>query len=95
MVQVLFGDAINIVLFVLVVAGVMKIFQMAGDVRELKETLVEIKRSSQDIPLPIAARQASVPPPMTPEELVRSVHSQRFSDDEYSALEPTVMPPQS
>jgi hypothetical protein len=98
--QAFIGDIVSIILFVLVATGIMKVFQIATDVREMKDALLDIKRNTQDaVALPVAARQAAPPPglepqraPMTPEELVRAVHSRAYRDDDYSALEPTAPP---
>jgi hypothetical protein len=96
------GQIISLVIFGLMVAGVMKVFQMAGDMREMKELLRDIKRntslgpatSSVTTPAPVAQPAAGgFSPQMTPEELVRAVHAQKFSDDDFPALEPTVLPP--
>jgi len=114
--QVFLGDVLSIVLFVLVVAAIMKVFQMAGDLRESKEILKDMRRAQQAasplvtmVPAPLAQPETSLPslqsalvdsappaprPQITPEELVRAVHAQKFSDDEFPALDPVVLPPQ-
>jgi hypothetical protein len=93
--QAFFGDILSIVLFALLAAGIMKIFQVASDVREMKDAVLDIKRNTQDIPLPVPARQAAPQSgPISPEELVRSVNASSYKDDEFPALEPTG-PPQS
>ncbi|HEY4360533.1 MAG TPA: hypothetical protein VGN17_06175 [Bryobacteraceae bacterium] len=114
--QVFVEDVVSIVIFVLVVAGIMKVFQMAGDLRETKEILKDMRRSQQVASPLMSLAPASVAPPspslpslqsaladpapalrpqLTPEDLVRAVHAQKFSDDEFPALEPVILPPQS
>ena len=91
--QAFFGDILSVVLFALLAAGIIKIFQVASDVREMKDVVLDIKRNTQDIPIP--ARQAApLLGPVSPEELVRSVNAGNYKDDEFPALEPTA-PPQS
>jgi hypothetical protein len=100
--QAFIGDIVSIILFALVATGIMKVFQIATDVREMKDALMDIKRNTQDaVALPVARQHAAPPtaselqrPAMTPEELVRAVHSRAYRDDEFSSLEPTA-PPQS
>jgi hypothetical protein len=95
MVQALFGDMIMIVLFILVAAAVMKVFQMASDMRDVKNALLDIKRNTNDVFVPRAPQQAApAPGPISPEELVRAVHARSYKEDEFPALEPS-SPPQS
>lgn len=131
--------ATMLVVLGLIAASVMKLFQMAGDLHELKEILKDMRRMSQGLgnpltapfPVPVATPgvvalnaalpsgvppgpggippapvypQAAVPPapvlqntvppapgplnpfsgtPPTPEELVRAVHAQDFSSDDF------------
>jgi hypothetical protein len=106
-VQAFLGAVINILMVALVVAGLLKVFQMAGDLREMKDVLKDIKRNTAQIPPPVSAvatvasaepaRSSSPIPPtpaMTPEELVRAVHAQKFTDDNFDVLE-TTFPPRS
>jgi hypothetical protein len=75
------GAGTTLALFALVVAGVMKLFQLASDVRELKGVLQDIRRNTQgsaSLPATPALGASGVP---TPEELVRAVHAQTFGDD--------------
>jgi hypothetical protein len=79
----LLGAGTTLAMFALIVAGVMKLFQLASDVRELKGVLQDIRRNTQDptrlhAPALGALGAAGVP---TPEELVRAVHAQNFDDD--------------
>jgi len=76
------GVLISYLMFGLVVAGVIKIFQLASDVRELKGVLVDIRRNTQEpIRLPVAPAALGVSGAPTAEELVRAVHAQTFGDD--------------
>ncbi len=90
------GSAMNIAILACIVAGVLKAFQIASDVRELKDILHDIKRNTQAVspvvPAVVPASPAVEPPggPMSPEALVRAVHAQS-----YESLEAEVFPPQS
>ena len=81
--------ATTFVAFAVLASGVMKLFQIATDMGEMKELLKDIRRNTDPTMQPAqpgARRElpASQPPPVpTPEELVRAVHAQRFSDDEF------------
>jgi hypothetical protein len=77
----LLGAATTLVMFGLVVAAVMKLFQLASDVRELKDVLQDIRRNTQGSAGLPAASALGISGPPTPEELVRAVHSQSFGDD--------------
>jgi hypothetical protein len=107
--QAFLGDVVSILFFVMLAAGMMKVFQMAGDVREMKDVLKDIKRNTGQVPAPVSAgapMASAVPalpsapmstpapptPTMTPEELVRAVHAQKFTDDDFDVMEP-VFPP--
>ena len=89
--QEFLGGIANLVMFFLVIAAVWKLFQMGGDLHEIKDALQDIKRNTQEFPGPIAASGGSSAE-LTPEELVRRVNQQTFSDDT-PVLDPTVLPP--
>jgi hypothetical protein len=78
------GAGTTLAMFGLIVAAVMKLFQLASDVRELKDVLQDIRRNTLDPSRTFAAgtpalnTSTGVP---TPEELVRAVHAQSFGDD--------------
>jgi hypothetical protein len=78
------GAGTTLAMFGLIVAAVMKLFQLASDVRELKGVLQDIRRNTQESGRQFAAgtpgltTNGGVP---TPEELVRAVHAQSFGDD--------------
>jgi hypothetical protein len=75
------GAGTTLVMFALVVAAVMKVFQLAADVRDLKDVLKDIRRNMQGpLGLPAAPALGASGAP-TPEELVRAVHAQTFGDD--------------
>jgi hypothetical protein len=78
------GAGTTLVMFGLIIAAVVKLFQLASDVHELKDVLQDIRRNTQESVRPFAAVSAvagvtGAPP--TPEELVRAVHAQSFGDD--------------
>lgn len=83
------GEVFSILAFLIICAGIYKVFQVSTDLREIKGLLADIKRNTQGFGMPSTARPA--PGPMTPEELVRAVHSGAY--DESVPLEPTVIPP--
>jgi hypothetical protein len=93
--QSFLGDIASLVMFALLIAGTMKVFQMASDMREIKDVLSDIRRNTQRVSAPAASQAAGPASPMTPEELVRAVHAQKFSDDEFPVLDRVVLPPQS
>jgi len=97
--QAFIGDIVSIVLFVVLVAGIMKVFQMAGDLREMKDILRDIKRNTSQVGTPLAAAGATAAPvapgTLTPEELVRAVHAQKFTDDDDLSVLETIPPPRS
>lgn len=76
----LLGAGTTLVMFALVVAGVMKLFQLASDVRDMKDVLQDIRRNTQQHAAPSLGAPAASGVP-TPEELVRAVHAQSFGDD--------------
>jgi hypothetical protein len=80
----LLSAATTLVLFALVISAVMKVFQLASDVRDLKDVLHDIRRNMQQphaAPMPAALGMPGVSGVPTPEELVRAVHAQSFGDD--------------
>jgi len=75
------GAGTTLAMIALIVVGVMKLFQLASDVRDLKGVLQDIRRNMQgsaSLPATPALGVSGVP---TPEELVRAVHAQNFDDD--------------
>jgi hypothetical protein len=91
------GLATTLVVLGVIVAGVMKIFQMASDMQELKEIAKDIRRNTQNASSPIPAASSAYAPPgyappdyappapgvPTAEELVRAVHAQDFRGDKF------------
>ncbi|HEY1760277.1 MAG TPA: hypothetical protein VGG72_33190 [Bryobacteraceae bacterium] len=81
------GAGTTLVMFALIVAAVMKLFQVSTEVREMKGVLLEIRRNLQVPASGQPAGQSMGHPSMglsgtpTPEELVRAVHAQSFGDD--------------
>jgi hypothetical protein len=87
----LFSSVTSLILFFSVLAGVMKLFQISTDLRELKDVLQDIKRNTQDRGV---AQPASAPSdPISPEALVRAVHAQ--SDMDSLTLDQPVLPPRT
>jgi hypothetical protein len=76
-VPVLLSSAISVVLFLLLVAGVVKVFQIATDLRELKDVLQDIKRNLQDTKQSLPTAPAG---PLSPQELVRAIHAQSYEE---------------
>jgi hypothetical protein len=74
------GMTSTLVMFFMVGTGVLKLFQLATDVREMKDALLDIRRSTKESAHPFAAPTAASGTP-TPEELVRSVHAQSYGDE--------------
>jgi hypothetical protein len=81
---VLLSSAMNVILFVSLAAALIKVFQIAADVKELKDGMQELRRNA--IP-PVTPEPAG---PLSPEALVRAVHAQS-----YDALDANIYPPQS
>jgi hypothetical protein len=62
--QFAIGNLVGIAGFVLIVAGVMKAFQMATALNEIKELLADIKRNTTDrAPGYVANPAVTTPPP--------------------------------
>ena len=59
-----------------IIGGVFKLFQIATDLREMKDLLRDIKRNSSDALQPVAA-----PPPQvdSTESLMRAVHGDSYT----------------
>ncbi len=69
------GAVTTLVMFALVVGCAMKLFQLASDVRELKDVLQDIRRNTAPA-RPLSAKPAlGASGVLTPEELVRAVHA--------------------
>jgi hypothetical protein len=83
-VPMLLSSGMTVILFVSVAAALVKIFQIAADVKELKEGMLELRRNSirPVMPEPVG--------PLSPEALVRAVHAQS-----YESLDASAYPPQS
>ena len=75
--QLAVGQVISLIVFGLLVAGVLKAFQMAADLGEIKDLLRDIKRNTQDV----SAERASESSPNL---------MQAYSDAEF---EETLSPP--
>src|SRR5580698_3545367 len=85
----LLGSATTLVLFLCIAAGLVKLFQIATDLRELKDVLQDIKLNTQDLGVP---HPPSIPSgPLSPEQLVRAIHAQ--SDLDSLTVDSAVLPP--
>lgn len=73
LISMAFGQLMTFLALGLVVAGVMKLFQVATELGEIKDLLGEIKRSLSDAAIgPVAA-----PPPLaSPAHLMRAVNAE-------------------
>jgi hypothetical protein len=69
--QAMVSSTIAMVAYALLVAGVYKVFKIAGDLAEIKDLLRDIKRNTQD---PVAPGNASSVP-QSHEELLRALES--------------------
>jgi hypothetical protein len=97
-VQAAISQIISLAAFCLVVAGVLKVFQISTDMGEIKDLLKDIKRNTSDYSP--ERLKAQVPPPsaglpQSPEDLARAVRSASYEDELRKALEPEVIPPGS
>ena len=68
----------TVFMFSLLALGVMKIFQIASDLRDLKDVLQDIRRNTQDLRTPPVTSAAGGP--LSPQELVRAVHAQSYEE---------------
>jgi len=50
--QAIIGDMVSLVTIVSILAGIIKVFQIAGSINEIKDLLVDIKRNTSDYPTP-------------------------------------------
>jgi hypothetical protein len=67
------GQLMTYLVLGIVVAGVMKLFQVATELGEIKDLLGEIKRSLSDA----ATRPVAAPPPLaSPAHLMRAVNAE-------------------
>ena len=80
----LLGMATTLFIFGLMVANVLKTFQVATEVREIKEAIQELRRNAQNATRPQAGLSNFNAMPQnspSPEELVRAVNAQSFTDE--------------
>ncbi|HEX5430741.1 MAG TPA: hypothetical protein VFW83_02145 [Bryobacteraceae bacterium] len=92
------ADVTGLLIFALIASAVMKLFQIATDIREMKTALQGIQRSGQGLAsAALAARApAASAAAISPEELVRAVNAQSYEEavaEEPAALDPLVIPP--
>jgi len=72
--QVALGSVTTLVIYGVILAGVYKLFQVATDVGEIKEALLEIKRNTQDAAAPAPGRSMEIPA----ERLMRAVNAESY-----------------
>ena len=70
--QVVIGGVVTIVVYTLILFGIFKVFQIAGEVSEIKDLLQDIKRNTQD------ATPAALVHPQSPESLMRAVSAAEY-----------------
>ncbi len=71
------GQLMTYLVIGVVIAGVMKLFQVATELGEIKDLLGEIKRGLSDA----ATRPAAAPPPLaSPAHLMRAVNAEAQED---------------
>jgi hypothetical protein len=68
--QTIIGSVTALVVYGLIVAGVIKIFQVHTELHEIKELLRDIRRNTQHGLAPVASNA----PYQSPEELIRALH---------------------
>ena len=69
----IFGGLVSLVVYGVVIFAVYKVFQMAGDMSEIKEILRDIRRNTEDKTFHDAA-------PHSAESLVRAVNAASYSE---------------
>ena len=79
-VQAILGTLVSIVIYAVILMGVIKLFQIATDLSEIKDLLHDIKRNTQDAALP----GLSAPP--SPESLLHAVNAESAPPEEPAPL---------
>ena len=65
--QAIIGDTLTMVAIIAILAGIMKIFQIATSLNEIKDLLRDIKRGTEDYsPVAGASRQRAFEPSIRP-----------------------------
>jgi hypothetical protein len=68
------SSVVSILAYSLIIFAVYKVFQIAGDVSEMKDLLQDIKRNTQEVvpPLPVHSQ--------SPESLLRAVSAESYPE---------------
>jgi hypothetical protein len=85
-VQAVINGLISIVIYAIILAGVVKLFQIASDMSEIKDLLQDIKRNTQD------GSPSKFSPARSPENLLRAVAAESYPQE--ASIEPAVGDPQ-
>jgi hypothetical protein len=80
-IQAVLGTLVSTVIYAVILTGVVKLFQIATDLREVKDLLHDIKRNTQDASLP---RLQTTP---SPESLLHAVNRESAGPQEPAELE--------
>jgi hypothetical protein len=82
--QAVVSGVVTIVVYTLILFGIFKVFQIAGQVSEIKDLLQDIKRNTQDIAPSALVHSQS------PESLMRAVSAAEYpsSDPVETSVEP-------
>ena len=71
--QAMVSSVVALVAYAVVLAGVYKVFQMAGELSEIKDLLRDIKRNTQDPLVPDRAPPVAPAVPQSHEDLLRAL----------------------
>lgn len=72
--QMIVSSLVSILAYSLLIFAVYKLFQLASDVREIKDTVQDIRRNTQEaVPPPVAHSQS-------PETLLRAVGAESYPE---------------
>jgi hypothetical protein len=66
----MFSGLVTVVLYVVILAGVYKLFQVASDLSEIKDVLQDIRRNTHDVIAPGSVH--------APEALLRAVNAESY-----------------
>lgn len=81
--ETIITGALTVIIYVLVLVAIYRIFQISGDVREMKETLKGIRSGA----VRTQPGAAAVPSPDSAEALVRAVHAASWQEIDDSIAE--------
>ena len=98
--QAAIANVLSLVAFGCVIAGVMKCFQIANELGEIKQVLKEIRRNTEGAPVtsPAAVHAVSpAAPAQSPEKLLRALDAESYAEAihrELSVQPPPVLQPE-